>query len=297
MNITRGQCLVFIFNICGRLSLPACRLLGRLAGLVIWLFPNKSRRITRINVALCFPELSPVQQRKLVFHSLQHTGMLVLETAVVWRKPYSLLEQHISAPVGLELLDAAKTSNRGIIVLLPHLGNWEVFSRYLPTIHNQTMGLYEPPSMLELESFIKASREKDGSKLVPTNARGVNALLKHLRQGGITCILPDQVPDLNTNGGVFAAFFKQPTYTMTLATQLAQKTNSCIFAATAKRTKDGFEIKFSKPDDSIYDEDRLVAVAAMNRLVEQCVREMPEQYQWEYKRFKRVPKGASNPYK
>ena len=297
MNITRGQCLVFVFNIIGRLPLSASRLLGRLAGFMLWLVPNKSRRTTQLNIALCFPELSATQQSKLVFNSLQHTGMLVLETAVVWHKPYSQFKQHITTPVNLELLEAAKVTNRGIVVLLPHVGNWEVFSLYMPAEHELLMGLYEPPSIIELESLIKTSREKEGAKLVPTTSRGVSALLKHLRKGGITCILPDQVPDLNANSGVFAPFFKQLTYTMTLATQLAQKTNSHILAATAKRIKGGFEIRFFEPEESIYAGDALVAVAAMNRVVEECVREMPEQYQWEYKRFKRQPKGSKSPYK
>jgi KDO2-lipid IV(A) lauroyltransferase len=297
MQVTRGQCLAFVLNITGQLPLFACRLLGRLAGLMLWIVPNKSRRITQVNIALCFPELSTAQQRKLVFNSLQHTGMLALETALIWRKPYRLLKQYMSTIVNLDLLEAAKVTDRGIVILLPHLGNWEIFSRYMPVEHDLIMALYEPPSITELESLIKTGREKDGAKLVPTNARGVSALLKHLRKGGITLILPDQVPDLNTNSGVFAPFFKQATYTMTLATQLAQKTNSHILAATAKRIGSGFEIKFSKPEASIYAGDALVAIAAMNRLVEQCVREMPEQYQWEYKRFKRRPDGAQSPYK
>jgi KDO2-lipid IV(A) lauroyltransferase len=297
MQITRGQCLAFVLNIIGRLPLFTSRLLGRLAGLMLWLVPNKSRRITRINIALCFPELSSAQQRKLVFNSLQHTGMLVLETAVIWRKSYSLLKQHMSTIINLDLLEAAKITDRGIIILLPHLGNWEIFSRYMPAEHDLIMALYEPPSIIELESLIKTGREKDGAQLVPTNARGVSALLKHLRKGGITLILPDQVPNLNPNCGVFVPFFKQPTYTMTLATQLAQKTNSHILAATAKRIGSGFEIKFSKPEATIYADDVLIAVAAMNRLMEQCVREMPEQYQWEYKRFKRQQSAGQSPYK
>jgi KDO2-lipid IV(A) lauroyltransferase len=297
MKTTRGQCLAFVLNIIGRLPLWLSRLLGRVAGLLLWIIPNRSRKITQTNIALCYPQLSSLEQSKLVFNSLQHTGMLVLEMAVIWRKPYSQLKQHMRKIVNLGLLEQAKLSRRGIIVLLPHLGNWEVFSRYMPAEHDLIMGLYEPPSIIELETLIKTGREKDGAELVPTNARGVSALLKHLRKGGITCILPDQVPDLNENSGVFVPFFNQPTYTMTLATQLSQKTNSHIFAATAKRISGGFEIKFSKPEESIYDKDPVVAVAAMNRLVEKCIGEMPEQYQWEYKRFKRRPNGEKSPYK
>ena len=297
MKITRGQCLAFVLNLIGRLPLSVSRHIGQVAGFILWLIPNQSRRITQKNISLCFPELSRRAQSKLVFDSLQHTGMLAFEMPVIWRKPYSQLKQHMCSIVNLDLITEAQISGRGIILLLPHLGNWEVFSRYMPAEYEHTMGLYEPPSIIELEALIKTGREQDGAKLVPTNARGVSALLKHLRKGGITCILPDQVPDLNENSGVFAPFFNHPAYTMTLATQLAQKTNSYLFAATAKRISSGFEIKYSKPNDAIYDKDPVIAVTAMNQLVEQCVREMPEQYQWEYKRFKRMPKGETNVYK
>jgi KDO2-lipid IV(A) lauroyltransferase len=297
MKITRGQCLVFLLNLLGQLPLSVSRMLGRMAGFILWLIPNKSLSITQKNIALCFPELSRRAQSKLVFDSLQHTGMLALEMPVIWRKPYSQLKQHVCSIVNIDLIKEAQISGRGIILLLPHLGNWEVFSRYMPAEYEHSMGLYEPPSIIELEALIKTGREQDGAKLVPTNARGVSALLKHLRKGGITCILPDQVPDLNENSGVFAPFFNHSAYTMTLATQLSKKTNSYLFAATAKRISGGFEIKYSKPNDAIYDKDSLIAVTAMNKLVEQCVREMPEQYQWEYKRFKRTPKGEKNAYK
>lgn len=297
MKITRGQCLAFVLNLIGRLPLSVSRYIGQVAGFILWLIPNRSRRITQKNIALCFPELSRRAQSKLVFDSLQHTGMLALEMPVIWRKPYCQLKQHICSIVNLDLIKEAQKSGRGIILLLPHLGNWEVFSRYMPAKYEHSMGLYEPPSIIELETLIKKGREQDGAKLVPTNARGVSALLKHLRKGGITCILPDQVPDLNENSGIFAPFFNHPAYTMTLATQLSQKTNSYLFAATAKRISGGFEIKYSKPDDAIYDKDSLIAVTTMNQLVEQCVREMPKQYQWEYKRFKRMPKGEKSVYK
>ena len=38
------------------------------------------------------------------------------------------------------------------------------------------------------------------------------------------------------------------------------------------------------------------ALQALNHSIETLVREAPEQYQWEYKRFKRQPEGHSRPY-
>jgi len=57
-------------------------------------------------------------------------------------------------------------------------------------------------------------------------------------------------------------------------------------AIVDKRVDSGFEIKYYSPAKEIYSSDTLVALSAMNALIEECVREAPEQYQWEYNRFK-----------
>lgn len=286
-----GQFVVTIFKITGRFPLWLCRLLGRIVGFCLWLIPNRSRRITASNVALCFPELSQQAQRKLVFSSLQHTGMLAFEAAAIWHRPYSWLQQHITAINHKQVLDDAQAAGKGVIILLPHVGNWEVFSRYIPAICDG-MGLYESPRLVELEQLIKKSREKTGATMVPTTPRGVAALLKHIRKGGTTCILPDQVPNKKDRGGVFAPFFGHPAYTMTLVTQLYKRTGCTVIGASAKRVASGFEMKFYTMDDAIYSEDEVTSTSAVNLLVETCAREMPEQYQWEYKRFKYASRAA-----
>ncbi|MGH1439859.1 MAG: lysophospholipid acyltransferase family protein [Cellvibrionaceae bacterium] len=293
MKISQGQIVVWFLSLTGRLPLSLCRLLGRIIGLALWLIPNRSRSTTKTNIAFCFPELSKGEQQKLVFKSLQHTGMLVFEMAAIWHQPYSWLEKKIVAIENVELFE--QEQKKGVIILLPHVGNWEVFSRYIPAV-SDGMGLYEPPRLPELEILIKKSREKTGGKLVPTNARGVASLLKHLRKGGTTCILPDQVPNHKDRSGVFAPFFGKPTYTMTLVNQLHQRTGSIIIGAAAKRVAGGFSIIFYPVGDAIYSEDNIASASAMNNLVERYAREIPEQYQWEYKRFRRVPPGESKVY-
>ena len=295
MKITQGQIVASFLSLTGRLPLPLCRGLGRLIGFLLWLIPNRSRSTTKTNIAICFPELSPKEQKQLVFDSLQHTGMLVFEMAAIWHQPYSWLEERIVSIENIELFKQAQTEKKGVIVLLPHVGNWEVFSRYIPAV-SDGMGLYEPPRLPELEKLIKKSREKTGAQLVPTNARGVAALLKHLRKGGTTCILPDQVPNKKDRSGVFAPFFGQPVYTMTLVSQLYQRTGSTILGAAAKRVAGGFTIVFHALDDTVYSEDNATSATAINQLVEDFARDMPEQYQWEYKRFRRRPPGSSKIY-
>ena len=59
---------------------------------------------------------------------------------------------------------------------------------------------------------------------------------------------------------------------------------------------EGFELVFRPADPDIYSDDLETSVAAMNRSIEHCVRDRPEQYQWEYKRFKDYRVGSKSTY-
>lgn len=288
MNITRGRIFVTILLLVGKLPFTLGRLLARAVGKLYWLIPNRSRTTTIQNVELCFPQLSSSEKMQLAKCSLQHTAMLGFEMAAIWHHPFSWVEKRIVAIEGKEIFDYANHEGKGVIILLPHIGNWEVFSQYLPTI-TSVVGLYQPASIPELEVLIKASRQKSGAIMVPTNTRGVAKLLKHLKAGGTTGVLPDQVPTRNS-GWVDAPFFNHSVKTMTLVSQLVQRTGSAVIGAYAQRVPKGFTIVFQKVHENIYSENLVTSVTAVNSLVEDLVRRSPEQYQWEYKRFRNKAK-------
>jgi KDO2-lipid IV(A) lauroyltransferase len=109
-------------------------------------------------------------------------------------------------------------------------------------------------------------------------------------------ILPDQVP--GGTGGLFAPFMGVETNTIKLVSRLIDRTNCLVVSLCAMRRSDGqgFDMVFRKADPEIYSKDVETSVAALNRSVEACVRDRPEQYQWEYKRFKDARKGSRHTY-
>ena len=130
---------------------------------------------------------------------------------------------------------------------------------------------------------------------MPTNKKGVMAVVKHLRQAGVTGILPDQVPD-DRNAWISADFYGQPAPTMSLVANLAKKPQIKAVGAFAQRLENGqFEIIFQAVDDALYSKDSHIAATAMNHAVEQLIACAPAQYQWEYKRFKWTADGAKHP--
>ena len=160
--------------------------------------------------------------------------------------------------------------------------------------HGWVTSMYEPPKMAQLEHWIKSSRQRAGATLVPTNVRGVAALLKALRRGETTAILPDQVPPAAS--GDFSPIFGVPAQTMTLVHNLIQKSVSQVLLCTALRADGGWRLHFMPAAEAINSADQQTSLDALNRGVESIVALAPSQYQWEYKRFKARPEGLPSIY-
>lgn len=271
------------------LPLTTARKLGRAIGRAIAKRDVRVTRITRTNIDACYPALSQQSRDELVTSSLEHTAMLACELGPVWLKPVDWVLSTIESVEGKHYLDAANKSGKGVILCCPHLGNWEVFG-YWAAAQCPIMAMYAPPKSEALSNMIKGAREKSGSTLVPTDRSGVIAQLKCLRRGETIGILPDQQPQ--EGSGIFAPFMGRPTYTMTLVNTMVAKTNATVLMVTALRTEQGFKIVI-QPYESPNDENDIeAAVTAMNEGVENLIALAPEQYQWEYKRFRKTPEGT-----
>lgn len=277
------------------LPLGLARTLGRGIGSLLWHRKSRMQQTTRRNLELCYPQLDPAARESLGRRSLQATCQTIMEGGAVWHWPAPRVMALIQHVEGLDLLQEAKAAGKGVLVLSPHLGNWEVLGLYLNTCGlGQTWQLYQAPSDPGLDRLLFRARSRTGARMVATDNKGVAELLRALRAGDISGILPDQVPEVS--GGAYAPFFGVPALTMTLVSKLQHKTGARVLLGVARRRQDarghGFEIVFREPDPEIYAGDIPASLAALNRSIEALVSETPEQYQWEYKRFRRQPDGA-----
>ncbi len=286
--------VIRIFRLLSFLPLKWLHRFGWLIGRLFILIPNRERRVTEINLRLCFPELSESERLSLRNRSLEQAGRTLAEMAAVWFWPVERVLGQVVSVTGDEHL--SRPANQGLIVLAPHLGCWEIAGLYLAKC-GRLVSLYRPPKQQVLEPIIKAARERSGAELVPTDGRGVKQLFRALQSGGITGILPDQQPDSN-KGSVFAPFFGVPALTMLLVNRLVQKTGAKVVFCYAERLAagQGFRVHFLPAAEDIDAPDPVDAGRALNLGVESCIRCCPEQYQWSYKRFKDQPEGRPSPY-
>ena len=293
----------YIQTLKGRAAVGALRLLGllpfrlnragaaALGGLLARL-STEAREVTRINLSLCLPDHP--DREALVRESLVESVKNTFEIARFWSKPEDGLQRVVSEQ-GDGPLREAVANKEPILILAPHLGCWEVLNFWLARefgLH----AMFAPSGLPELDALVKQGREHFGTTMYPATARGVAGLVRAMRKGALTAILPDQVADRRS--GRFAPFFGQPAYTGTLSCKLVKQTNARVFMAWARRLPgdEGFEIRVRPADPDIHDEDLDHALKAMNRSIEALILEDPSQYLWSYKRFRRQPPGGTLPY-
>ncbi|WP_404368191.1 lysophospholipid acyltransferase family protein [Marinobacter sp.] len=287
--------LALALKLAGKLPLRTAQRIGRALGMLGWWLPSRAREVTKVNLEICFPELSDGERKRLARSSLRHTGQTLMEIPMIWEWPVERCLELIREIQGEELVQEALENDRGLILVAPHLGNWELIGLYFSARYRMAT-LYSPPNLPEFEDYMIGVRGRLGSELVRGDRRGLARLVTLLREGGIAGILPDQSP--RGKGNVHAPFFGMKVRTMTLVSKLLQKSGATALMVYAERLKDseGFRLVIQRPEPGLDDPDPLVATTALNLSVESCVRQVPEQYQWEYKRFRHRPAGEINPY-
>jgi KDO2-lipid IV(A) lauroyltransferase len=283
-----------LLGFCALLPLSVARALGRALARIYWPVGGRSRKVTEINIAAAFPELSSREQTRLAKASIVSTGELLTEMGHIWLKPWDYVSGLIVQESGVELVREAQEAGRGVILLGPHLGNWEVAGLHCATL-GDTVSLYQPPKIKELAAIIKSARQSSGATLVPTDRRGLATLLRSVKKGGISAVLPDQAPS-DLNSGENSLFMGVPCFTGTLASNMIHRTGAVAVFGFARRVPGGFSMEYSPAEEALYDENTTVSLAALNLGVERCVRSCVEQYQWEYKRFRVRPRDGQGLY-
>ena len=273
------------------LSLKKNRAVARFLAMLTWGLSRKTKHITLTNISRCYPKLSEQMQQDLAKKTILATLMNMMELGNIWDKK-SNTDDLIDNIYGLEKFKKSLEEGNGLLLALPHFGNWEVMNLVLDQFDKYAF-LYKPPTDKKVENLLIKYRGKSQALQIEANLKGVRKIMLHLKDKGFITILPDQRP--KGGQGVFAPFYDIPTYTMTLFSKLAIKTKVPVFFAYALRTENSFDVFFEESEKEIYT-DLNNSVAYMNSKIQQIVDKAPEQYQWTYKRFSIQPNDQDRFY-
>ncbi|HUR29019.1 MAG TPA: lysophospholipid acyltransferase family protein [Planctomycetota bacterium] len=268
---------------------------GGLARSSGWL-PTRENRLTRINVELCFPELSQRGRKDLVRASLVQTARMAAELGHLWLRPVDEVLGRIVEVRGEEHIVRAMERGKGVIFAGPHLGAWELAGLWLGSRYPITT-LYRAPRVREMEAFYSDARRRSGAKLFPADASGVRAVFQALGRGEGVAILPDQDP--GRGAGVFVPFFGVTANTTTLISRIASRSGASVMIVFTERLPlaAGYRVHVHPCSDEVSGSDLERGARALNADIERCVRMVPDQYLWSYKRFKFQPPGAPDLYR
>jgi len=281
--------VVAVLRLLARLPLSWLHAAGSVLGrLVYWSSPVYAARL-RANLRSSGVCRGEAHCRAVLKSAVAETGKGVAELIAIWFGSAEKVAGLVAGVDGWDAVEAARARGKGVILLTPHLGCFEIASLYIAQQAPLT-ALYRPPKLRWLEPLMLAGRERWQAMLAPANLRGVRMLYRALQKGGQVGLLPDQAP--GAGEGVWADFFGRPAYTMTLVLRLQRATGAAIVMGYAERLPGGRGYRLQVEE---LQADRLDE-AGLNRAIETLVRRCPEQYLWSYNRYK-VPAGAPPPGK
>ena len=282
--------MLSLLRLLARLPLRSYQAVGGWLGWIVYWSSGRYASRLRENLRASGVWTDEADYGRILRSAISEAGRQGIEILPLWFRPQHKVTPLVRSCVGEQEVIDAYREGRGVILLSPHLGCFEISAIYAAERFPITV-LYRPPHVQWLDKLIVAGRGRGQEKLAPANMKGVRMLFKALKNGESIGVLPDQVP--SAGEGVWVDFFGRPAYTMTLTGRLSEALNPAVFLAVAKRLPRGagYEIEVSRVEGELAGE---AGARRMNAAIETAVRKYPEQYLWSYNRYKH-PAGAPLP--
>ncbi len=269
------------------LPLPASNRLARASARLLDVAAPKLRRVGLKNLSFAFPELDEPGRNRIidgVFHSI---ARLLVALARFPLLDASNISEWISYE-GLENYRSAKEKGRGVLIATAHLGNWEL-SAFAHAIMAEPMHvMVRPLDNPLIDRLVESRRTLSGNHLI-FKKDAARAVIKALRNNDAVGILIDQ--NTGATEGVFVNFFGKLACAGSAFVKLAYHSKApvipgfAIWDETAGRYVLRFYQEVEMSGDITTDTQRIHSV------LEQIIREYPDQWMWIHRRWKTRPAG------
>lgn len=295
MDKFKGALMVGVLRLFAKLPWGAVQRVGAAIGWIMWKLPNSSRNVVRINLAKCFPEMDAAERERLVGRTLMDIGKSFTESACAWIWPAKRSLALVREVEGLEVLEKALASGKGVVGITSHLGNWEVLNHFYCS-QCKPIIFYRPPKLKAVDDLLREQRVQLGNRVAASTKEGILSIIKEVRKGGQVGIPAD--PEPAESAGIFVPFFATQALTSKFVPNMLAGGKAVGVFLHALRLPDGsgFKVILEAAPEAMYSEDTETSAAAMSQVIERYVRAYPSQYMWSMKRFKKRPAGEPRWY-
>ena len=260
--------------------------LGRALGFLLRHLAKRRWRITLVNLERCFPELDAAAREQLARRHFDSLGMAFIEIGMCWWADAARLKRLVRLE-GVEHLQAARAQGHGVILLSAHFTTLEIGGRLLGLATDFHL-MYRPNQNALIEEVMRRSRERHFDRAIPRN--DVRLMLKSLKEGKPVWYAPDQ--GYRGKNSEMVPFFGIPAPTNTATSRLARMSGAPVVPFFVERLpgKQGYALMLEPALQGFPSDDPTADALRINRLLEERIRRVPEQYLWSHDRFKIVPR-------
>ena len=241
-------------------------------------------------IAAAFPEFSRQRVVEVSRRSYDSLGRTSIETAVLPGTSSQHVLDRVERVEGWELVEAAMAQGKGLLIVTGHLGNWEFGGAYFAArgvpIDVVARGMANPIfdaylTRTRREIGMEVIRDKDAVRRTPRSLRDNRAIAfvsDHDALGMASTFVPFFGRPAKTPRGpaVFALRFDVPTVFVAVVRQPSGRYAILIEPVVVERTGDR-------------EADIDAIVLRYTQILERLVREHPEQYFWQHRRWRRQP--------
>jgi KDO2-lipid IV(A) lauroyltransferase len=274
------------------LPLPIIHALGGVTGTASFWMRGERRRITLINLALCFPHLSTAARRQLARAHFRAFSRSFLAFGLWWWAPRRRIEQLVRVD-GLEHLRSL--AGRPVLLLALHFVGMDAGATRL-SLEVDGVGIYNRRRDPRFAALLARGRSRFGDQVLIARQDGIRPALRAMQNGRPLYYLPDQ--DYLARDSIFVPLFGVQAATVTAPSRIARMTGARVVPCTVRMLPwgRGYVVRIEAPWTNYPTSDAEADARRLNAFIEACVREMPEQYVWMHKRFKTRPAGEPSIY-
>jgi KDO2-lipid IV(A) lauroyltransferase len=253
-----------------------------------------------VNLRIAFPEWSEARRREIMERSFANLGRGVAELAFLERLTPENVGDIVSVE-GMEHFHAARAAapGVGVIALTAHFGNFELLAVAMALRGFPITIVYRERGP-DIEATLRSWRELHGTTTIPRGsaARGV---LRALRERRVVAMTLDQ--DTPRREGVFVPFFSRLACTRDAPARIAMRTGAPVLPVFVFRRGESHRHHMRclpaltlEPAGSDAEGAVRENVRRMTRVIEDAIREAPDQWAWTHRRWRTQPPGEPRPY-